>query len=824
MKAVAAVAAIAALLLAGLLFGGPLPVAAAQVPQQAPVSTAPLQLVLDDMTPRVVTSDGPSTLTVSGTLTNNGTEPFDQLVVRVQRGGPMSAEGDLRDALDGNAGADAVTPQFLPLADRIAPGEQVPVRLTLPLRGAPDTGLALSQTGVHELLVNVNGVPQGGTRARLAAVRMLLPVVSLPPLSADTKPKPVKPAGAPTPFALLYPIADTPRRLSTVTPEPTVMLTDDELAASLAPTGRLGGLVAAFAEKAPLGSKVRDSTCLAVDADLVETVAAMRAGYMFRGSDGIPVPGTGAEVAKRWLDQLVSAARGGCVIALPYADADIVALTRGGMASEATAAATDGRDVLADVLQTSVAPGLTWPVDGAVDGPTLAAIADADATSGGTSLVLSADSVAQGRSRRTGGVVQLAGERQNQVAALADPLLSLAASGPDAKADSDAGRGGAAPASTPAGIATPLSTQDAIGALTFRIQAGARDTANSPLLLAPPHQWAAEGTGARALLDAVGQLITAGGLEPRRIDEVLAAGPPATPPTAAREIAYPLRAAGREVQAGVVDSIRTAAGDLADLRSTVVELPDSGINPDDVFTPLRRGLVRPVSAAWRGRPVAAGVSAGAGLARIDDIRNTVRVIDPPSPYSLGTSDAPLPLTVANGLPVAVKVRVEVASTAGLRVAPIEPVIIPPLGRRQVSADAKVTRSGQFTVDVAVRTPEGKQLGPPSRVRVHSTAYGTITLWLMAIAGVLLVVLAARRVLRRIRGEPSRPEVTGQVPATAPIRPHMGPANGRAQEINAQKVPAREDLAPTVRLPAAGPPHPPRRPPEQGPPRVPTRRP
>jgi hypothetical protein len=148
----------------------------------------------------------------------------------------------------------------------------------------------------------------------------------------------------------------------------------------------------------------------------------------------------------------------------------------------------------------------------------------------------------------------------------------------------------------------------------------------------------------------------------------------------------------------------------------------------------------------------------------------------------------------------------------------------------VSADAKVTRSGQFTVDIAVRTPEGKQLGPPSRVRVHSTAYGTITLWLTAIAGALLVVLAARRVLRRIRGEPSRPEAAGQPPATAPIRPHTGPVDGTPPEVNARKVPDRDDLAPTVRLPASPPRpplpprQPPRRPPEQGPPRVPTRRP
>jgi hypothetical protein len=150
---------------------------------------------------------------------------------------------------------------------------------------------------------------------------------------------------------------------------------------------------------------------------------------------------------------------------------------------------------------------------------------------------------------------------------------------------------------------------------------------------------------------------------------------------------------------------------------------------------------------------------------VDAIRNSIRVLEPPNPYSLGTSDAPLPLTIANALPVTVRVRIEIAGTSGLRVAPIEVQQIPPLGRRQVSVNAQVTRAGQFTVEAAVRTPGGGVLGPPSRLRVRSTAYGTITGWLTAIAGGLLVVLAGRRIWRRVRGEQERP--TARVDPTPP---------------------------------------------------------
>ena len=92
------------------------------------------------------------------------------------------------------------------------------------------------------------------------------------------------------------------------------------------------------------------------------------------------------------------------------------------------------------------------------------------------------------------------------------------------------------------------------------------------------------------------------------------------------------------------------------------------------------------------------------LARVDAIRNSIRVLEPPNPYALGSSDAPLPVTVANALPVTVRVRVELTSTSGLRVAPIDVQQVPPLGRRQVSVNAQVTRAGQFTVDAVVQHP------------------------------------------------------------------------------------------------------------------------
>jgi hypothetical protein len=448
-------------------------------------------------------------------------------------------------------------------------------------------------------------------------------------------------------------------------------------------------------------------------------------------------------------------------------------------------------------------------------------------SAGARSVLLSADSV-DGRARS--GVVPLAERDHPMAALLTDPLLSSAATS-SAQATTAPEPGAAATAQSLAGDGGPLATQDLIGALSFR------STSSTRLVLAPPHYWGAAGKGARDLLDAIGTLITAGNVTPVGLTDTLAAANPATPAVHADP---PVEMS--VVSASAIGTVAAAIRDLADLRSAVVSTPGVGISAAQLFAPLDLGVLRPASAARRGSSTDAQSAASVELSRVDAIRNSIRVLEPPNPYSLGTSDAPLPLTIGNALPVTVRVRIEIAGTSGLRVAPIDVQQIPPLGRRQVSVNAQVTRAGQFTVEARVRTPAGGLLGPPSRLRVSSTAYGTITGWLTAIAGGLLVVLAGRRIWRRVRGEQERP--TARVDPTSPptepptddfptgpterlplplprttlpshaqpVRPPPGgPPPGGLPVVRQPVVAAREDLEgpPTQQLPR--PPSPPPRP-------------
>jgi hypothetical protein len=235
--------------------------------------------------------------------------------------------------------------------------------------------------------------------------------------------------------------------------------------------------------------------------------------------------------------------------------------------------------------------------------------------------------------------------------------------------------------------------------------------------------------------------------------------------TAPVAVAYPVRASAAEIPGSVVKGLLAERDDIERLRAASTYEPGVGANPALVFDPLLRGLLRGASSAWRADSGAAAANAAAVSSRISELVGSVRVLEPPGPYSLGTRDAPILLTVANGLPVTMTVQVDLASVGGgLRVSSVPVQRVPPLGRVQVRVDAEVTRSGTFPVEAAVRTPDGGALGPPTRLQVRSTVYGVVTVWLTVVAGVALVILAGYRIVRRIRsGDGGAPGAGAAVP-------------------------------------------------------------
>ncbi|HEX6402651.1 MAG TPA: DUF6049 family protein [Pseudonocardiaceae bacterium] len=731
----------------GLLIPGVLPgVAMGQTRQPPPRPNALARLELSDLSPRVVTVTSVPVLRLTGRVVNVGDHPISQLQIRFQRDEAVNSDEAVTRAIQGDSEAPHVT-RFQPVPGDLAPGRSSPFALDVPLRGGPDTdSLGITTPGVYPLLVNLNGKPDFGGMTRLASVPLLLPVLGIPPATPGTAAGPVwhRPP-QPAPLTIMWPLAATFERLPTGPGEPILIRSDragaDSLAAEIAPGGRLDGLLGALEQAVPPGSPLAAAVCVAVDPLLLETLDEMSRGYQVSDPRGITA-GTGARDARSWLDRLRAAVQGRCVLPLPYADTDLVALSRAGLTDLEALATNTGARLVGDLLGVQPLTGVIWPMDEMLDERTLA-----DLTALQTRAVLldPRDLAPQPLSPRdlvglVGGSSSTAnpgavvpGSRDSAVGLLVDPLLTSALTStlPNTTA----------PATNSPTITNSLSTQDAIGALVYRA-AGGRG-----ILLVPPRRWQVRGTDATALVSTARQLLDAGFVIPRELP-ALAATRPVTGSAAA--VTYPPQATAEEIPYQVTSEIQRDRDVLRDLQVATVLDPAANLRPASLLDPLRLGLLRAVSTAWREAPTRAAQLTAGQSSQLDELRRSVRIVQPPGPYSLAASDSPLLITVSNELPVGVQVALNLSETAGLRAGAVGLQLVPAHSTRQLVIPAKVSRAGQFSIDARLSTAGGTPLGEPSTLQLRSTAFGRVTVALTAGAGALLVLLVARRVVPRIR--------------------------------------------------------------------------
>jgi len=728
-------------------------------------STQPQTLArieLTDMSPRVITASSSPVLKVSGRVVNVGDRSITKLGVRLQRDEPVRTDQAAKAALRGIPEALHVT-RFQAVPGDLAPGQSSPFQLEVPLRGGADLeSLQIDEPGVYPLLVNFNGKPEFGGTARLASVPLLLPVLDLPPAIPGEPPgAPPSPPGTPTPLTIVWPLAAEPARLPTGPGEPIRILGDgsgrDPMAVQIARGGRLDGLVAALEQAVPPGSPLAAAICVAIDPLLLETVDGMSRGYQVAHPSGTS-EGTGAQDARAWLDRLRSAVQGRCVLPLPYADPDLVALSRAGLTDLAALAGSTGVGLVRNLLGVQPLTGVSWPAGGVLDERTLADLTalQTRAVLLGTRGVTGVSTVSEAGPGTlpgpdAGGVVGLAtGEPGSGGAAptglLIDPLLASALD-PSAVAleapDVQDGAGGVMVAARPTGTANPLAAQDGLGALVYR---AIFDPDAEPVLLIPPRRWWAGGTETTELLRSAERLLMAGFFAPRELAELAGTAP--TGPTAT--VSYPPEESATEIPAPIAADVKQARDVLRDLQVGTVRDATANLDPADLLDPLRLGLLRGMSSAWQSQPARAAQVTEKVQTQLTELRRLVRIIPPPGPYTLGASDSPLLITVSNELPVSMQVQLTLSETAGLRAGPVEVALVPARSTRQFVIPAQVSRTGQFSVDARLSTPGGTPLGDPSTLQLRSTAFGTVTVALTAGAGAVLVVLVVRRIVRRAR--------------------------------------------------------------------------
>jgi hypothetical protein len=709
-------------------------------PQPGPNALARIEL--SELSPRLVTLATAPVIRVRGRVVNIGDRPISKLGIRLQRDDAVSSDAAATRALQGDAETPHVT-RFQPVPGELAPGQSSPFQLAVPLRGGAELeSLQITKPGVYPLLVNLNGKPESGGLTRLASVPLLLPVLGIAAGAEEPPGVVLSPPARPAPLTVVWPLAATPHRVPTGPGEPILIRSDqagmDPVAAEIAPGGRLDGLLGAFEQEVPPGSPLGAAVCVAVDPLLLETLNGMSRGYQVSDSRGIRA-GTGARAARSWLDRLRSAVQGRCVLPLPYADADLVALSRAGLTDLEALATSTGARVVSELLEVQPLTGVYWPISEMLDERTLA-----DLTALQTHAVLltprglapppalqatpqttppaAADVVALiGSSSSTtnpGGV--MAGSRDSATGLLVDPLLSDAL----------------------ASTALPQSSQDALGMLMYRAASG------QGVLLVPPRRWQTRGTEAAALLNTARQLLEAGFVTPRELP-ALAATHPALGNGAAA-VTYPPQLRATEIPPQVTAEVQRDRDVLRDLQVATVLDPAANLRPAALLDPLRLGLLRGVSTAWRETPSRAVLVTAEESSQLDDVRRSVRIVQPPGPYSLAASDSPLLITVSNELPVGMQVALNLSETAGLRAGAVGLQLVPARSTRQLVIPAKVSRAGQFSIDASLSTPGGTPLGEPSTLQLRSTTFGRVTVALTAGASALLVLLVVRRIVRRAR--------------------------------------------------------------------------
>jgi hypothetical protein len=673
-----------------------------------------LRLSLSSMQPDVVTANDTS-VTLMGRITNISDRHIGQITARLQLAEPLADGAQVGTALSPTATYDHSDTVFRPMTGSLAPGQSVDFTVTEPLQG-PDS-LRITQPGVYPLMVNVQGVPDYSTAYRLVAATMLLPVLAPP---GGQAPHP----GTPSPLTVLWPLIDTQPRVIGSSGNQAI-LSDDSLATSLAPGGRLFGLVDAARQATATNPQLLSSLCFAVDPDLLATVRDMTSGYRVRTGPGSTVAGRGTTAAAAWLTALKNLTNGHCVLPLPFADADLTALTRAGGSQLVQLALSESQTVTSE-LGANQLTDVAWPADGTLDTPTMTALAG----QGVNTVLLDPASVRPAAGTAPVSLAGFTGAAAPKVVPI-DPVVATAM---------------AARTDEPNVDESGVSAQDGLAATIFRTVF--RGGAGHPVLIAPPRRWAPSEPQALSFLSGTADVLNRHYASATTLGDAVGAVPTGRPTT----LDYSSTSAAAEVNHTItVDAVATDSHerDVLGAMDRDHTRPDP-VLPTELITPLRLDLLRAASSAWRdGGTVGANAMLAVANAEFGSLTGDVSVEQPSLPILLGSKDSRIPVTVSNKLPVDIAVRIDLTGDPGLPAGGKDDVI--PAGTSlTLFISTAVTRSGRFSAYATVRTLDGTELGTQARLELVSSAYGTIIVIVTAIAFGLLVLLSGRRIYRRAK--------------------------------------------------------------------------
>ncbi|MCK9875026.1 DUF6049 family protein [Frankia sp. Ag45/Mut15] len=726
----------------------------------------PITVTITEVTQPVA---GGSTVAVSGTLSTSSTETISDLWMSISLSTAVQSRGQLA-TLAGDARAAAGHSRYEKL--RLPNGETAQSLTDPPVRGASpvpfqitgDLGTtAATNIGVYPLQIRVSSLV--GARTVTAAAYSFV---------VRSRPTAVR-----TPVAVVLPIADRPRLRSDG------LLTDNQLATDVSPTGRLSRLLDAATAHPPV--------TLAVDPTLVQELVLMSRsqGYAYAS------PGSTSGVTARtngdasyFLRRLADyAAAGGSVIALPYGDADLAALVHARKLDIVNYAVKTGETVVAELVsrQPQAAGAVTYPANGQADSQTVDVLGQLKA---GTVLLDDRE------------FPLVAGRRYTPAAAVtvttsAGPVRAL-------RADHTL--------TALAGAYTASTVDPTAGAQLARFAAelgmiSAENPTPRPQVLILPRDWNAPGTWAEQVLGAVTSAATA----PTTLDD------PAFTPTAqavlpVSRLVYSADARSAELPASYLDSVSTVWSQAQALGPVLCAPPRATSTcVEREINPMTNALVTASSVWWRGAGRVDGVSLSQQVdGDVSAIRNGIRVVASRS-VNLTSRHGLVPLTLENTTQREVTVVLMFSSTNRARLrSPVRQVrVLPPGQKAQIEFEVDAEGAGTFLLEIDRRNLDGQRLStePPTRVLVRSTVYGAIATGITFVAIGLLGLAVLLRFARRLRPSARRhrpdPTPDASLPPHDPYDPVDSPPPADQYQPADQNPPAdrhhpvgRHDPAPT----------------------------
>ena len=734
-----------------LLAGAPLLAGLLQLPAAAPAAAAsgdPVSVALDSMSPNAPT-DG-DTLTVSGTVTNNGKQAVTGAHVGLRVGPILNTRSGINDVaqhpdeLQGVSGSE-VGDKYAQKFAKLAPGVAEHFSISVPV-----DKLDLGANGVYEFGVALSGQTSAQPWQQVLGVqRTFLP---WQPSDADTR----------TRTTVLWPLLSTVHMTAKTGAGElqTPVFLNDDLAKELAPGGRLDQMVS-------LGKDL-DVTWV-IDPDLLASVDAMASGnYRLQGEGDTTVAGPKEHqaLAKQWLASLQKAVVGKEVVALPFADPDLASLAhRGTSVTGSLSHLKDATDVAATTVKTvlHVTPSTdyAWPVNGAVD-PSIMRVA----TSAGADRVIArSDSLQEtaGLSYTPSAARPVGG---GTTAVVADAKLSTAFEGDLTKAAD-----------------STLAVQEF---LAQSLEINAQTDQQRSIVVAP--QRLPTAAQAQAMAAAVRAL--QGGTWSQAQDLTAAAKAKPDPSATTRipsTSAYPTYLRRQELPASAFEQIARTQDKLDDFQ---VILSDQS----RVVTPFGRAINRGMSTSWRGQSDDGDAFRNGVEGWLDDLAGQVRLIDK-SETKLSGRSATIPVTVQNNLvqPVGhLVLRLTSTQPTRLKIGGKayyeQPVDIAGGHAQSVKFTTSANANGRATVIAQLYTEDGQEYGAPVTFDVKVTEV-TPTVMLVIGGGVLLLVLAGFRMYTQRKRAAARQ--AGEGGAGAAGEDSDGPGN---PEAPGDRLPEESDSA------------------------------